>query len=469
MSRLPIKRRRWRQFSLRSLLLLVLFLASAIGWRLHTAPWVGWHSETQDGIYASLFSPDERKVALGVGDRRNRIVIKDADSGRSVTELTCHESSISDFAWMPDGQQIVLCRADGITQIIKPDSGACTLTLEESLDREDTAVTVCPGARRLITKSKIERVDMMVTVCPNTHRLITTSKIRNMSSSADVKYGYSVWDMDTGGLLKRFDHEVRMLAADHEGNRLLLGRIGKDFGPAKVLLEVWDLARMEMLLTIPRPPRRRLLRACFVGLQNHIYTEELENMTSHSDEPLIQAGRNVSGATDHISQDPKKTVPKEPPPLFAAPDPDPIIRRTWNSQTGKQMTGPTAALPASVFHGAKWQRWTPAFQRLNLVSPDGSRKAARAADGTIVLMDAISEKILHILPGTRLDDEAGVIRFSPSGRRILAAAGIDEGSLWVFTRRRPEPWWGAAWLVEFWLTALFTVGLVCSLSMDWKG
>ena len=38
----------------------------------------------------------------------------------------------------------------------------------------------------------------------------------------------------------------------------------------------------------------------------------------------------------------------------------------------------------------------------------------------------------------------------------------------IWQRRRPEYWWGVAWLPEFWLTALFAGALVWSVWRDWK-
>jgi len=36
----------------------------------------------------------------------------------------------------------------------------------------------------------------------------------------------------------------------------------------------------------------------------------------------------------------------------------------------------------------------------------------------------------------------------------------------VYYRRRPEYWWGVAWLPEFWLTVVFGAGLVWSIISD---
>jgi hypothetical protein len=39
----------------------------------------------------------------------------------------------------------------------------------------------------------------------------------------------------------------------------------------------------------------------------------------------------------------------------------------------------------------------------------------------------------------------------------------------MLSRRRPEYWWGVAWLAEFWLTALFAGALGWSVWRDRKG
>ena len=41
-----------------------------------------------------------------------------------------------------------------------------------------------------------------------------------------------------------------------------------------------------------------------------------------------------------------------------------------------------------------------------------------------------------------------------------------QGQAEVYHRRRPEYWWGVAWLPEFWLTVVLDVGLVFSLRSD---
>ena len=52
--------------------------------------------------------------------------------------------------------------------------------------------------------------------------------------------------------------------------------------------------------------------------------------------------------------------------------------------------------------------------------------------------------------------------FAPDGQHIVTGSkNGGKGHIW--SRRRPEYWWGIAWLPEFWLTVLFGGALVWSV------
>jgi hypothetical protein len=38
----------------------------------------------------------------------------------------------------------------------------------------------------------------------------------------------------------------------------------------------------------------------------------------------------------------------------------------------------------------------------------------------------------------------------------------------VWSRRRPERWWGIAWLPEFWLTLILAVLLLANVARNWR-
>jgi len=57
------------------------------------------------------------------------------------------------------------------------------------------------------------------------------------------------------------------------------------------------------------------------------------------------------------------------------------------------------------------------------------------------------------------------VAFVPNSEKIAIAAR-DE--IYIHERRRPEYWWGLAWLPEFWLTAVLAIAMVGSLRRDWR-
>jgi hypothetical protein len=56
--------------------------------------------------------------------------------------------------------------------------------------------------------------------------------------------------------------------------------------------------------------------------------------------------------------------------------------------------------------------------------------------------------------------------YSHSG--MLMAVVWGDNTVHVYARRRPDDWWGIAWLPEFWLSALCSIALLWSLRRDWK-
>ena len=56
--------------------------------------------------------------------------------------------------------------------------------------------------------------------------------------------------------------------------------------------------------------------------------------------------------------------------------------------------------------------------------------------------------------------------FSADGRHIIAAMSSEELGIW--SRRRPERWWGLAWLPEFWLTLVLVVLLLANIVRNWR-
>jgi len=56
--------------------------------------------------------------------------------------------------------------------------------------------------------------------------------------------------------------------------------------------------------------------------------------------------------------------------------------------------------------------------------------------------------------------------FSQSGDRLITVTDYRSARIW--RRRRPEAWWGIAWMPELWLTLLTATGLVWGTCLDWR-
>jgi WD40 repeat protein len=94
-------------------------------------------------------------------------------------------------------------------------------------------------------------------------------------------------------------------------------------------------------------------------------------------------------------------------------------------------------------------------------SPDGQR---------IILYNGAS--VWSAEDGTELWNLGSPLRgvtpasFDPQGRRIVS--GDENGAIHIWTRRRPERWWGVACLPAFWVTMLVCGAFAWSFRRDRK-
>jgi WD40 repeat protein len=98
---------------------------------------------------------------------------------------------------------------------------------------------------------------------------------------------------------------------------------------------------------------------------------------------------------------------------------------------------------------------------------DGDR-LIYATKNSIQICDSNSGRVIATMPDyyTMQDANPGQARANWPAPAVsvdgkIAAARYETGSIWQ--RRRPEQWWGLAWLPEFWLTVVFAAGFIWSL------
>jgi hypothetical protein len=96
----PRPKRRWFRFSLRTLLLFVLLLGSAMGLWFRWEPWVVAHQLDTGGTACAAFSPDDRLIVLSL----RVATIAEVATGRTIARLDFDEGDYLDAPmWSRDG------------------------------------------------------------------------------------------------------------------------------------------------------------------------------------------------------------------------------------------------------------------------------------------------------------------------------------------------------------------------------
>lgn len=124
-----------------------------------------------------------------------------------------------------------------------------------------------------------------------------------------------------------------------------------------------------------------------------------------------------------------------------------FLLTAWDTRTGKARHVHENAAGRNIFF-----------------SPDGQRCVAIGNAGTWVLDMSTGQKIYRLLESS--PEFFARAAFSPDGRHL--AVTDQQGALLFCSRRRPEYWWGIAWLPEFWLAVVFGGVVAWSLHRDWR-
>ncbi|HEY3322503.1 MAG TPA: hypothetical protein VGP72_18725 [Planctomycetota bacterium] len=104
-----------------------------------------------------------------------------------------------------------------------------------------------------------------------------------------------------------------------------------------------------------------------------------------------------------------------------------------------------------------------------------SRNPCEARDGRAIMWRALG---VYLYSSPDSPEGTWLAVLMPHGNKVRWRGAISDDGDWIVTdgegaeqayiwhRRRPEYWWGIAWLPEFWLTVVFSVGLVWSVWRD---
>ena len=100
------------------------------------------------------------------------------------------------------------------------------------------------------------------------------------------------------------------------------------------------------------------------------------------------------------------------------------------------------------------------------ISPDGKRIAKSDNECIVRVYDSGTGAELAILDDGFVDIIQWVEFASDNDEITIRYPDVGDR---VWTRTRPEQWYGVFYLKEFWATLLFSLALLWSLRRDWKG
>ena len=137
-----------------------------------------------------------------------------------------------------------------------------------------------------------------------------------------------------------------------------------------------------------------------------------------------------------------------------------IYRREWRVVGGN--------LEAERYVGEAWDDgsvdWSGPRIWQQEISPDGKRKVVNGHGREAVVCDETG-KALSTLKDSQPFLGFG-LSFSSDGQQIYTNAPYHIDHLVIYHRRRPEYWWGVAWLPEFWMALVFGAALAWSVLRD---
>ena len=312
------------------------------------------------------------------------------------------DQMLMDVAFSSDNKRFTLLYADRPAEIRDAADGKLLSTLEHANVRE--------------LKGREPKDYEVARISPEATRIVTFTA--GVSSPDNEK----VWDARTGRKLR-----------DIEGFQIDSKHYCKLHDNVKISVKISDVEDPKM--------EDQTFAGELVPITNAISPDGLRLMTYTAKENAFSAWIWNLKAAQSIA----KVEGTNPPPSYARgawTDRNiALISREccwiWNFATSKHVT---------------------IFGRSGVLFPNGTRLISVNGQDDATIWDADSGTKLAMMSGIN-----AVWAVSNDGMRIMAS---NEHNAFVWKRRRPEYWWGLAWLPEFWLTVIFACAFVWSVWKD---
>jgi WD40 repeat protein len=362
-----------------------------------------------DGEVPMAFFPDGRRLAMA--HRDNTVRILETATFKESGVLKGHLASIRFIRVFPDGNRVLTAASDGTARIWDATTGRAIVRLDTSHLPE------IPRDFNDIPHWQIEFLDAVISRDGTRVAAVTKSPISRTP--------FGLWDSGTGAL-------VALLESDRYCDKSTPGR-----APAFIRFVmgdrgvVADMGGYAVGLFDARDGKKKTMFQFPCGCGPFEFEGCWDSVEVSPD------GNRFYANTIHHRL---------------------VVCDVWN---GASRVVHETSNPNRGHHGSS--HWN-----LFAVSSDGRRILTCCPERPPRILDAETLELLDELTEPWSPDGQTSASFSRDGRSV-AVRSVVVGSLDIWTRRRPEPWWGMACLVEFWIALGAGIALVVSLVRNIRG
>jgi WD40 repeat protein len=388
--------------------------------------WTSPPAPALEGVHSLAYSPNGMTIAIVEGDYKSQaIILWDVATGRPITTLKRHSSSVLDIAFSPDGKTLASSAENGMIKLWDVTSGKETSSLEGH-DKMVRSVAFSPDGKTLAS-------------CAN---------------EGEIK----LWDVATSKEITAMSHGTYLISD------VTFSPDGKTLasGTGDGTIKLWDVPSGKQITTLAGPRNREVLSE---AVNSVTFSPDGKTLASGADDGTIKlwdvaAGKQSATLKGHDGHVYSVTFSPDGKTLASGSGDDKIL--LWNVASGKQtasLEGFGGLVTCVVFSpdgktlasGSPDERcclklWDVATASQKLVSEghwspvssvaftrDGKTLASLSWDGTILLWDVPSgkQKNCLIIP-YKLKDGGGImsISFSPDGKTLASSSFESTIILW---------------------------------------